>query len=47
LPLDETIAKVHQAASLINDGKYYEASQIVKQVQDLSHPLIFHTIAKV
>ena len=34
LPLDETIAKVHQAASLINDGKYYEASQIVKQVQD-------------
>ena len=34
LPLDETITKVHQAASLINDGKYYEASQIVKQVQD-------------
>ena len=25
---------MHQAASLINDGKYYEASQIVKQVQD-------------
>ena len=34
LPLDDVIAKVHQAASLINDGKYYEASQIVKQVQD-------------
>lgn len=34
LPLDDTIAKVKQAANMINDGKYYEASQLIKQVQD-------------
>ncbi len=34
LPLNDTIAKVQQAANMINDGKYYEASQLIKQVQD-------------
>jgi hypothetical protein len=34
VPLNETIAKVQQAATMINDGKYYEASQLIKQVQD-------------
>jgi len=34
LPLEETIAKVDQAAKLINEGKYYEASQDLRQVQD-------------
>ena len=34
VPLNDTIAKVQQAASMINDGKYYEASQLIKQVQD-------------
>ena len=34
LPLDDTIAKVQQAANMINDGKYYQASQLIKQVQD-------------
>jgi hypothetical protein len=30
----DTIAKVQQASTMINDGKYYEASQLIKQVQD-------------
>jgi len=34
VPLNDTITKVQQAASMINDGKYYEASQLIKQVQD-------------
>jgi TolA-binding protein len=33
LPLEQTIDDVHQAASLINDGKYYEASQKLRQAQ--------------
>jgi hypothetical protein len=34
MPLEQTINKVHQAAGLINDGKYYEASQELRQAQD-------------
>ena len=34
VPLNDTIAKVQQASNMINDGKYYEASQLIKQVQD-------------
>ena len=34
VPLEQTIKYVHQAASLINDGKYYEASQELRQAQD-------------
>ena len=33
LPLEETMTKVGQASSLINEGKYYEASQDLRQVQ--------------
>jgi hypothetical protein len=33
LPLEETINKVGQASALINEGKYYEASQDLRQVQ--------------
>lgn len=34
VPLEQTIDNVHQAAGLINDGKYYEASQLLRQAQD-------------
>jgi hypothetical protein len=34
VPLDQTITSVHQASDLINDGKYYEASQLIRQIQD-------------
>lgn len=34
VPLDQTIKDVHQAATLINDGKFYEASQMLRHVQD-------------
>ena len=34
VPLNDTIAKVQQAANMIKDGKYYEASELIKQVQD-------------
>ena len=34
VPLNDTIAKVQQAANMLNDGKYYEATQLIKQVQD-------------
>lgn len=34
VPLDQTIRDVHQAATLVNGGKYYEASQLLRQVQD-------------
>jgi hypothetical protein len=34
VPLEKTINDVHQAAGLINDGKYYEASQLLRDVQD-------------
>jgi len=34
VPLEQTIDDVHQAASLINDGKYYEASQQLNQAQN-------------
>jgi hypothetical protein len=34
VPLDQTITDVHQAADLVNSGKYYEASQLLHKVQD-------------
>jgi hypothetical protein len=34
IPLEQTIKYTHQAASLINDNKYYEASQVLRQAQD-------------
>jgi len=34
VPLEQTLDDVHQAASMINDGKYYEASQLLRQAQD-------------
>lgn len=34
VPLEQTISDVHQAASLINEGKYYEASQMLRDAQD-------------
>jgi len=33
LPVEQTINKLDQAATMINDGKYYEASQELRQVQ--------------
>ena len=33
IPLEQTIHNTHAAAALINDGKYYEASQLLRQVQ--------------
>ena len=33
VPLNQTLSDVHQAAGLINDGKYYEASQLLRQAQ--------------
>lgn len=33
MPLEETIASVHQTAALINDGKYYEAGQELQRIQ--------------
>jgi YfdX protein len=33
VPLEDTINKVGQASSLINEGKFYEASQDLRQVQ--------------
>jgi hypothetical protein len=34
VPLEQTIKYAHQAAGLINDGKYYEASQTLRKAQD-------------
>ncbi len=34
VPLNKTISDVHQAVGMINDGKYYEASQLLRQAQD-------------
>jgi hypothetical protein len=34
VPLDKTINDVHQAAQLIDSGKYYEGSQLLRQVQN-------------
>jgi hypothetical protein len=34
VPLEQTIDDVHQAVGLINGGKYYEASQLLRQAQD-------------
>jgi hypothetical protein len=34
VPLEQTTTNVHQAAILINDGKYYEASQVLRAVQE-------------
>jgi len=34
VPLEQTTDNVHQAASLINNGNYYEASQLLRQAQD-------------
>jgi hypothetical protein len=33
LPVEQTIDKVNQAGALINEGKYYEASQELRQAQ--------------
>ncbi len=33
LPVEQTIKKLDQAVAMINDGKYYEASQELRQVQ--------------
>jgi len=37
VPVEKTINDVHQAAQLIDSGKYYEGSQMLKQVQDNEH----------
>jgi hypothetical protein len=34
VPLEETISSVHKASGLIGDGKYYEASQVLRLAQD-------------
>jgi hypothetical protein len=34
IPLEQTITSVRQATDLINSGKYYEASQLLRQAQD-------------
>ena len=34
VPLNQTINDVHQAATLVDSGKFYEASQQLRQVQD-------------
>ena len=34
VPVNQTISDVHQAAQLVDDGKYYEASQMLRKVQD-------------
>jgi hypothetical protein len=34
MPLHQTLDDVHKAAGLINDGKYYEASQVLRQAED-------------
>ena len=34
IPLEQTITSVRQATDLINNGKYYEASQVLRQAQD-------------
>lgn len=34
LPLDKTTADVNQAATLINQGKYYEANAVLKTAED-------------
>jgi len=34
VPLDQTLSDVHQAATMVDDGKYYQASQLLRQVQD-------------
>jgi hypothetical protein len=34
VPLDATLASVHKASGLIGDGKYYEASQVLRLAQD-------------
>lgn len=33
LPLNQTIADVHDATTMINDGKFYEGSQVLRKVQ--------------
>ena len=34
VPVDQTIKDVHQADMMVTNGKYYEASQLLRQVQD-------------
>ena len=34
VPLEQTTSDVHQAAVLLDDGKYYEASQMLRHAQD-------------
>jgi hypothetical protein len=34
VPLEQTIKSVHPATVLISDGKYYEASQVLRQVEE-------------
>jgi hypothetical protein len=44
VPLEQTLSKVKEAAGLINDGKYYEASQDLRQAQDAER---FYTVGNV
>ncbi len=37
VPVDQTISDVHQAAQLINSGKFYEGSQVLRQIQNNEH----------
>ncbi len=34
VPVNQTVTDVHQAAQLVDSGKYYEASQLLRKVQD-------------
>lgn len=34
VPVQQTVSDVHQAVELIDGGKYYEASQLLRKVQD-------------
>jgi hypothetical protein len=45
LPVEQTISKMDQAASLINDGKYFEASQELRQVQASERFDVIHDFA--
>jgi hypothetical protein len=46
MPLEQTANKVHQAAGLIKAGKYYEASQNLRQAQDgLRYDVVVDSLA--
>ena len=34
VPVNQTVKDVHQASQMVNDGKFYEASQLLRKVQD-------------